>query len=180
MKKTLKEFALLIDRELCGVTLALYKKSKKKFTAFMFSLLRWYHDGADRDKIKESTPECLDELEGRIFTYVCEAHLARFRNHHDVNATAKAIPRRDATEPSANNTRLTLEEINELCITSNRDPVEYGRRIWEEFIHTNWRDREGHQITNYKSYITKFLIPTIDKVLQETAALPKGRMIDCD
>ena len=180
MKKTLKEFALLIDRELCGVILAIYKKSKKKFTAFMFSFLRWYHDGADRDKIKESTPECLDELEGRIFTNVCEAHLARFRNHHDGNATAKAIPRRDATEPSANNTRPTREAIDELCREHSRNPTEYGRRIWEEFIYTNWRDREGHPITNYTSYITKFLIPTIDKVLQETAALPKGRMIDCD
>ena len=171
MKKTLQEFALLIDHKLCGVFLAIHKKSKKKFTAFMLSFLQWYYDGAERGKITEYTPDCFDELEGSIFTNECEAHLARFRNHHD----GKATPRRDTAEPSTTNTRPTREEIDELCRANNRDPVEYGRRVWNEFTYTNWRDKEGHPITNYTAYITKSLFPIIDKTLQgQVNAAPNG------
>lgn len=167
MKKTLQEFAWQIYPELCTLLLGLYKESPRRFMAFVVSFLQWLNCGAKRDSIEAHTPKTLKPFEQAAFQNECAAHLARFRNHHDGATTTKATPRKDTAEPNATNTRPTREEIDELCRTNNRNPAEYGRRIWDEFTYTNWRDREGHPITNYRAYITKSLFPIIDKVLQE-------------
>ena len=175
MKKTLQEFAWQIYPELCTLLLVLYKESPRRFMAFVVSFLQWLNCGAKRDSIEAHTPKILKPFEQAAFQNECAAHLARFRNHHDGATTTKATPRNDTAEPNATNTRPTREEIDELCRTNNRDPVEYGRRIWDEFTYTNWKDRAGHPITNYTAYITKSLFPIIDKTLQgQVNAAPNG------
>ena len=169
MKKTLQEFAWQIYPELCTLLLGLYKESPRRFMAFVVSFLQWLNCGAKRDSIEAHTPKTLKPFEQAAFQNECAAHLARFRNHHDGATTTKATPRKDTAEPNATNTRPTREEIDELCRTNNRDPVEYGRRVWEDLTHYNWCDKDGHPINNYPNYITQRLFTQIDKTLREQA-----------
>ena len=167
-KKTLQEFAWQVAPKRCKLLLALHEESPKRFTAFLVSFLRWFDGGAKRDAIEAATPDILKPFEKADFQNACNEHLDKFRDYHD----GAENPRTRTAAPqssTANDTRPTREEIDRLCCEYNRDPKEYGNRIWDEFKYTNWKDRNGHPITNYTAYITKSLFPIIDKVLQEQA-----------
>ena len=168
-KKTLEEFAWQVTPKRCKLLLALHEESPKRFTAFLVSFLRWFDGGATRDAIEAATPDILKPFEKADFQNACKEHLDKFRDYHDGAATPKAAAPKIAA-PSATATRPTREEINALCSKFNRDPVEYGDRIWKEFEYTNWRDRKGNPVTNYRAYIEKSLFPIIDKVLTEQDA----------
>ncbi len=166
MKKTLSEFAWQVYPEQCRLLLGLYKESPKRFTAFLFSFLKWLEDGAKQDGIEAHTPEILKPFEREAFKNECNSHLQRFRNHHDGKSTSTTQPKSTRGRDNPN-PRPSRDEINALCMKYNRDPAEYGRRVWDEFTKFNWLDRTGNPITNYTAYIEKVLIPMIDKTLYE-------------
>ena len=165
-KKTLAEFAWQVTPKRRKLLLALYEESPKRFTVYLVSFLRWFDDGAKRDAIEAATPDTLNPFEKADFQNACNEHLDKFRDYHD-GADKVHANRTAATPQGTSDNRPTREEIDALCREHNRDPVEYGQRVWNEFAYTNWKDRAGHPITNYTAYIVKSLFPTIDNVLQE-------------
>jgi hypothetical protein len=169
-KKTLAEFAWQVTPKRCKLLLALYEESPKRFTAFLVSFLRWFEDGAKRDAIEAATPDTLKPFEKADFQNACNEHLDKFRDYHDGAENPKT--RTTATPQSKTDNRPTREQIDKICrdnADGSRDPEIYAERVWDEFIHTDWCDRNGKPITNFEAYIVKGLFPIIDKTLSETA-----------
>ena len=167
MKKTLLEFAWQVTPKRCKLLLALHKESPRRFMAFIVALLRWYDGGAKRDAIEAATPDILKPFEKADFQNACSEHLEKFRDYHDGGADKTHAKGTATTPQGSGNSRPTREEIEKICRDNGRDPKEYGDRVWSEFQHTGFKDRDGKPITDYTAYIVKRLFPIIDKVLEE-------------
>ena len=166
-KKTLAEFAWQVTPKRRNLLLALYKESPRRFTVFLVALLRWLDDGAKRDKIEAAAPDTLEPFQRADFENACNEHLDKFRDYHD-GADKVHANRTAATPQGTGDNQPTRDEISRICYENERDPKEYGDRVWDEFKSTGFKDRQGKPITNYEAYIAKVLFPQIDRTLTES------------